>query len=416
MMDKVVAIGLFRAHFGCGRGLLAGLLAPFVIYACSVTAAMAQAPDPACSALLARVEETAGGSAALSSEVAATNWQANARCLMGYLGQIEANAPIPPATVNRLRVVAGTLRAMIELNAKDFRGVLSSASTYASTRSLALAAASQEQILRLNASFVLANIIDPKITCVIVDQLADPELQRSEQGRNGRANLLGVLRAMANWADPYTRALMREALETSAAQIAHETNVEVTGNLINDVRTRLNTPIRNALQQSENCRGFRPRYARRAFDNAADLSEPVAKNASPDLSGANAAIGSLAELARSGSGPVATTAQEAIWPLTRNTRPDINDNARRALRQAFCYQERNSARDNAGRYLVICHPTAELCERTRGPNTRESVRQTNCTLVQRDTGFEDLQGGGYDGALFRYSPSAFPAPYPPIDQ
>jgi hypothetical protein len=25
---------------------------------------------------------------------------------MGYLGQIEANAPIPPATVNRLRVVA----------------------------------------------------------------------------------------------------------------------------------------------------------------------------------------------------------------------------------------------------------------------------------------------------------------------
>jgi hypothetical protein len=84
-------------------------------------------------------------------------------------------------------------------------------------------------------------------------------LQLSEEGRNGRANLLGVLRAMANWADPYTRALMREALETSAAQIARETNVQVTSNLINDVRTRLNTPIRNALQQSENCKGFRPR-------------------------------------------------------------------------------------------------------------------------------------------------------------
>lgn len=157
-----------------------------------------------------------------------------------------------------------------------------------------------------------------------------------------------------------------------------------------------------------------PQYAASAFENARRLVE-IANNAlDRDSAVVLASIRSLTSVAGGGNAPVAVTAREVFWPLTRSASQSIRLEARRAIRQAYCYQERNTTREPAGRYLVICHMSAELCERTRGPNLREGIRQTSCVLVQREAGFEDLEGDGHDGALFRYKPTAYAEPYPTL--
>lgn len=396
-----------------GARLWAGIVTTLIGLGFAVPS-VAQTQMVGCADITNRVLETARGRPSISSDVAVGNWQDSAACLFRYLNSVEASAPLSVETISRLRVVSGILRSMIELNPKDFRAVFESNSTYRSTRMLVLAASSSEQVLRLNASFVLANIVNPSITCVIVDHLSDPDLPRSESGRNGRANLLGILRAMANWADPYTRALMREALAATDNQIRIEANVETAKSLIVDVQKRLNLPIRKPLQSSNGCEGYTPQYAGTSFENARNLLEIVNRAQDRDSTVVLAAIRGLLSITAGGSEPVAVTAREVLWPLTRSASQSVRLEARRAIGQAYCYQERNATREPAGRYLVICHMTAELCERTRGPNLREGIRQTDCVLVLREGGFEDLEGDGHDGALFRFKPAAHAAPYPAL--
>lgn len=404
---------IFYLRKSAGKCLLASITATLLGLGLAAPS-VAQMQMAGCADFTNRVLETARGTPSISSDVAVSNWQDNAACLFRYLNSIEASAPLSGETISRLRVISGILRTMIELNPKEFRTVFESNVTYRSARMLVLAASSSEQVLRLNASFVLANIVNPSLTCVIVDHLADPDLARSESGRNGRANLLGILRAMANWADPFTRALMREALAATASQINAETNVETAKSLILDLQKRLNLPIRKPLQSSTGCEGYMPQYAASAFENARRLVE-IANNAlDRDSAVVLDSIRSLTSVAGGGNAPVAVTAREVFWPLTRSASQSVRLEARRAIRQAYCYQERNTTREPAGRYLVICHMSAELCERTRGPNLREGIRQTSCVLVQREAGFEDLEGDGHDGALFRYKPTAYAEPYPTL--
>ena len=53
---------------------------------------------------------------------------------------------------------------------------------------------------RLNAVLILGNVIDNTTVCVPLAHLNDPEINDTDYGRNGRANLLGIISVVAPWA------------------------------------------------------------------------------------------------------------------------------------------------------------------------------------------------------------------------
>lgn len=65
---------------------------------------------------------------------------------------------------------------------------------------LAFAARSPDPGLRINATLVLADVIDNSTVCVPIDHLYDPALLTSAGGESGRINLMGVVSVVAPWA------------------------------------------------------------------------------------------------------------------------------------------------------------------------------------------------------------------------
>lgn len=83
----------------------------------------------------------------------------------------------------------------------------------------------------------------------------------------------------------------------------------------------------------------------------------------------------------------------------------MRDTAVQALKEpAFCYQEEDTRRQPAGRYLAMCYWSKALCERTRGPNTNPAVKQSACAPVQIADLSWNYAPGGYAGGWFQYSP------------
>jgi hypothetical protein len=106
---------------------------------------------------------------------------------------------------------------------------------------------------------------------------------------------------------------------------------------------------------------------------------------------------------------------EKVRSLRNYQDKTMRDTAVQALQEpAFCYQEENTNRQPAGRFLIICHWTKEQCERTRGPNTSPGVAQSACEPVQLAGVSWKYAPGGFEGAWFQYSPSAFGPPFPAV--
>jgi hypothetical protein len=106
---------------------------------------------------------------------------------------------------------------------------------------------------------------------------------------------------------------------------------------------------------------------------------------------------------------------EKVRSLRNSPDKTMRDAVVQALQEpAFCYQEENTNRQPAGRFLVICHWTKEQCERTRGPNTSPGVAQSACEPVQLAGVSWKYAPGGFEGAWFQYSPSAFGLPFPTV--
>jgi hypothetical protein len=93
----------------------------------------------------------------------------------------------------------------------------------------------------------------------------------------------------------------------------------------------------------------------------------------------------------------------------------MRDTAVQALDEpAICYQEEDTRRQPAGRFLAMCYWTKEQCERTRGPNTNPAVRQSACAPVVIAGEKWSYATGGYAGAWYQYSPTVFGTPFPPL--
>lgn len=193
-----------------------------------------------------------------------SNWRQNARCLFGFLERANAAPPIGERALSELIVVTGTLRAIIEYAASvelrssvDF---LRQNNSIDAVFTLAYLARSQNYSLRYNSSFILANIVDNNTVCVIVDHIYDRTYLEDEVGRNGRANLLGVLRAVAAWVGPLNRGRILKMVDTIGIAIAQEKDVETTRRLLDELMIRL---VREPSESGRggNCAFYTPKFA-----------------------------------------------------------------------------------------------------------------------------------------------------------
>jgi hypothetical protein len=106
---------------------------------------------------------------------------------------------------------------------------------------------------------------------------------------------------------------------------------------------------------------------------------------------------------------------EKVRELRNSRDKTMRDTAVEALQEpAICYQEEDTNKQAAGRFLVMCYWTKEQCDRTRGPNTRPGVTQSTCEPVQLAGLSWKYATGGFAGAWYQYSPSAFGPPFPAV--
>lgn len=91
----------------------------------------------------------------------------------------------------------------------------------------------------------------------------------------------------------------------------------------------------------------------------------------------------------------------------------MRDAALRALNEpGYCYQEEDRNKSSDQRFLVLCHWSKAQCDKTRGPNKKRGVTQTACETVTLSGLDWEYQTGGFAGAWYSYSGSAFPPPIP----
>lgn len=124
-------------------------------------------------------------------------------CLVELLrdpGSSVDSAEIDSRKADRLLRITGAIRSILTTRGttaiREFRAV----DDLATTSVLAFAARSSDAGLRVNATLVLADVIDDSTVCVPIDHLYDPSLTSSEGGASGRINLIGVVSVVAPWA------------------------------------------------------------------------------------------------------------------------------------------------------------------------------------------------------------------------
>lgn len=101
-----------------------------------------------------------------------------------------------------------------------------------------------------------------------------------------------------------------------------------------------------------------------------------------------------------------------LQQLRNNSDKTLKETAALALFTPTCYQEEDTNRQPAGRYLSMCYWSKDQCERVRGPNLRKGISQSNCETINLSGVEWNYSKGGFEGAWFQYSPTPFGAPFP----
>jgi hypothetical protein len=128
-------------------------------------------------------------------------------CLVAVVRKIDAEAGpqgLPPETAQRLLSTTAALRVLMTRASpaalNDFITKFRAADDVEVASVLSYGARSDVYDLRLNSVLILGNIIDNTTVCAPLTHLNDPGLLQSQNGINGRANLLGVISVVAPWA------------------------------------------------------------------------------------------------------------------------------------------------------------------------------------------------------------------------
>jgi hypothetical protein len=135
--------------------------------------------------------------------------------------------------------ITGAMRSILATRGtsaiRDFRA----ADDLATTTVLAYAARSADAGLRVNATLVLADVIDDSTVCVPIDHLYDPDLLTPEGGTSGRINLIGVVSVVAPWAFRPTYENIRRLAAKLEADLDGKTDVRQASEVLANLKARL---------------------------------------------------------------------------------------------------------------------------------------------------------------------------------
>ena len=164
------------------------------------------------------------------------------RCLVEIMGEMRRSvrsSKIDPQMLGQLVRVTGVVRSILTTQGASAIRSFRRFDNPDSTIVLAFAARSDDPNLRINATLILADVIDNTTVCVPIDHLYDPALLESAGGDSGRVNLVGVVSVVAPWSyrenfDNITRLAIKLRND-----IAGQDNVAQTKDVLNNLQTRL---------------------------------------------------------------------------------------------------------------------------------------------------------------------------------
>ena len=201
--------------------IIGSFVAAFVL-ALSSTMTLAMLPGDACSAYRNAIEGGSATAVPVVPERLLTNWREALSCLVPIIGALNVSVTSPkfnPETQSKFLSATGAVRAIMtrlslsdeklktaaeeqrrnQDTLNDFNKAFRGLDNLDVTSVLTFGARSDNYDMRLN-SVLICNVIDNQTVCVPLTHLNDPELDKTDYGINGRANLLGIIAVVAPWA------------------------------------------------------------------------------------------------------------------------------------------------------------------------------------------------------------------------
>lgn len=134
------------------------------------------------------------------------------------------------------RALSDTMRAMIDEGGRPAIIQFRKQANRDAIITLVRAARGEDRGIRINATLILANVIDNSFVCLAIDELRDPELQD-----NGRFNLLQIVRTVASYMYKENWDATKKTIDAIKLQLERRGRVEYEKSLkmIEDIDQRL---------------------------------------------------------------------------------------------------------------------------------------------------------------------------------
>jgi hypothetical protein len=198
-------------------------------------------------------------------------WPTALPCLVTFLRTLKQTVTSPqfeasPKMLGEFLRATGAVRTIMANNAQRLSEIIEKFRELTDldvTSVLTYGARSDDYNARLNAMFILANVIDNTTVCVPLDHLYDPLISI-----NGRANLLSIVSVVAPWAYKENYDNISRARSFMLNKVPKDDpNFKQTNDILSNIDLRLKSqtndsnkgvPIPTALQK---CKNYKPSWA-----------------------------------------------------------------------------------------------------------------------------------------------------------
>lgn len=242
--------------------IIGSFVAAFVL-ALSSTTTLAMLPGDACSAYRNAIEGGSATAVPVVPERLLTNWREALSCLVPIIGALNVSVTSPkfnPETQSKFLSATGAVRAIMtrlslsdeklktaaeeqrrnQDTLNDFNKAFRGLDNLDVTSVLTFGARSDNYDMRLNSVLILGNVIDNQTVCVPLTHLNDPELDKTDYGINGRANLLGIIAVVAPWALKQNFESIKSTRDSIFESVRkNDPNLKQTYALLDNVQERL---------------------------------------------------------------------------------------------------------------------------------------------------------------------------------
>lgn len=141
------------------------------------------------------------------------------------------------ARQSALDAASGVANDTTKLN--EFISLFRNRDSIAVASVLTYAARSDIYDARLNSVLILGNVIDNTTVCVPIVHLNDPDLDSTDYGKNGRANLLGIISVVAPWAYAENYDAIEQTRAMLSAKVGDNPDYKTTRTILDNIDKRL---------------------------------------------------------------------------------------------------------------------------------------------------------------------------------